>query len=73
MFFIKKNSMAVLAIASAELIGRLIGIERTGSEATIKKQQLRLTYDAKNRVDYLTTDQHSGQVATKTSMCTAMV
>ncbi|WP_160316123.1 RICIN domain-containing protein [Acetobacterium bakii] len=37
-----------------DLIGRLIGIERTGSEATIKKQQLRRAYDTKNRVDYLT-------------------
>lgn len=47
-----------------DLIGRLIGIERTGSEATIKKQQLRLAYDAKNRVDYLTSIVDG--VATKT-------
>ncbi|MBI4858573.1 MAG: hypothetical protein HY818_17700 [Acetobacterium woodii] len=35
-----------------DLIGRLIGIERTGT--TMKNHQLRLAYDSKNRVDYRT-------------------
>lgn len=35
-----------------DLIGRLIGMERTGT--TMKNHQLRLAYDSKNRVDYLT-------------------